>query len=370
MVKLIKRCKYWIWLSLLQGCIPISPGTSTNFPDTPVTHEDVFTLLFIGDSEPRMRDNTDDELKYYVSKLIELKTTKAIYFDLEGGNKYRISPEIILLGGDISADRTTSIANDSAIWYPLYENNILFVAGFGNHDWDPKVWSDGSLGYSVAGNQSNENTKAFCTWTYKKSAALSSDFKYKAIDHVVTQSGVTTGGPRNFYATYKGVSIVNFNTFLYQPSYYYPAGWPVSCNLATGGAGCEKFVSAATQILRMESVLPNDTGRVVLFFEHYPFATSLDWWDDYGASNTSVQQRQDTLMNMITRYKKTAFFAGHNHAAATNDYTYNGKSFTEYIAPYFGGWNGDDRTQGGGFLAVLVSSTRGVLEVKRIDPPL
>ena len=163
---------------------------------------------------------------------------------------------------------------------------------------------------------------------------------------------------------------MNFNTFLYQPSYQYPSGWPLSCNLAAGGAGCETFVSAATQILQMESLLSKDSNRVVLFFQHYPFATPDSWWGDYGASHTDIQQKKDTLMSMITRFHKVAFFAGHNHWASTNTYLYNNKSFTEYIAPYFGGINGDDRSQGGGFLAVLVSSTRGILEVKRIDPPL
>ncbi len=368
MRKFFKRIQFVLLLSILPGCIQ-TPVTSVPFPDTPVTHEDVFTILFIGDSEPRMRDNTDDELKYYVSKLIELKTSHALYFDIDGGT-HRIFPELVMLGGDISADRTTSIHNDSAIWQPLYDNNILFIAGFGNHDWEPKMWSDSSLGYSAAGHQSNEDTKAFCTWTYKKSAAVTPNFLYKAIEPVVVTSGVTTGGPRNFYATYKGVSIVNFNTFLYQPSYQYPAGWPVSCNLATGGAGCETFVSAASQILKMESVMTKDTNRTILFFQHYPMATGDEWWSDYNASNTTLQQKKDTLMSMVAKYKHSAFFAGHNHSAATNIYMYNNRQFSEYIAPYFGGWGGDDRTQGGGFLAVLVSSTRGILEVKRIDAPL
>lgn len=368
MKKVLNYIQLTIWLSILPGCIK-TPVTSVSFPDNPVSHEDIFTILFIGDSEPRMRDNTDDELKYYVSKLIELRTSHTLYFDFEGG-AHRIYPEMVLLGGDISADRTTSIHNDSAIWYPLYQNHILFLAGFGNHDWEPKVWSDSSLGYSAAGHQSNENTKAFCNWTYKQSAALDTGFRYKSIDPVVLTDGVVSGGPRNFYATYKGVSIVNFNSFLYQPSYQYPLGWPITCNLVSGGAGCESFISASTQILKMESVLPSDTNRTVLFYQHYPFATGDDWWDDYNASHTTLQQKKDTLMSIITKYRHSAFFAGHNHIASTNSYSYNNHSFTEYIAPYFGGWGGDDRTQGGGFLAILVSSTRGILEVKRIDPPL
>ena len=129
--------------------LPPAPSTtSTTLPGT----DDSFTMVFVGDPEPRMRGNTDAEVKGYVANLVSYTTTRTAYFDYEGGT-HRISPELVVLGGDISADRDTSVAKDMPIWQQLYDNNIAFVAGFGNHDWEPRVWGDGSLGYSVAGEQ-------------------------------------------------------------------------------------------------------------------------------------------------------------------------------------------------------------------------
>ncbi|MBX7225361.1 MAG: hypothetical protein K1X55_04975 [Chitinophagales bacterium] len=355
---------YCILLGLFIACKKENASTGT--PEV----EQIFTLLFIGDSEPRMRDNTDEELSYYVQKLIDLKTHTSLYFDYGSGSEYRIDPEIILLGGDISADRTTSIKNDSAIWSDLYSNGILFLAGFGNHDWDPDEWSDGSKGYSLAGHLSNEDTKAFCKWTYQQSQKVSTHFSYTAVEHLKPYPNRENGGPRNFYAQYKGVHIVNFNTFLYQPSYYYPQGWPATCNILTGGAGCQNYVSAEEQIQDMKDLLPTDTNSVVLFFQHYPFNTSDDWWTDWNASGTTIDQKKNRLKEFIAYYNKSVFLAGHNHFASNSSLTYQDRTFKEYIAPYFGGSNGVDYQNGGGFYALLISNTRGVLEVKKVDPPL
>jgi hypothetical protein len=329
------------------------PTTSTTPPG-----DDAFTVVFIGDPEPRMRGNTDAEVSAYVRNLIAYRTTKVAHFAYEGGT-HRIDPELVVLGGDISADRDTSVATDMPIWQQLYDNGIAFIAGFGNHDWEPKEWGDGP-GYSLAGHLSNENTKAFTRETYLRSAQLTGDFTFREVQPS------STYGPVTFLSTYRGVDIANFNTFLYQPSYFYPEGWPLSCNVLLGGAGCETFASAEPQIEAMESLLSPFRSRTMLFMQHYPISTDPGWWDDHGASGTTVAQKQQRLLGLMDRYDHVALLTAHNHVASSATHTFGGRQFQEYVAPYFGGGNGEDPTQGGGFVALLVSPTRGILEVTTI----
>ncbi|MFM7062989.1 MAG: hypothetical protein ACKO04_05795 [Actinomycetes bacterium] len=332
-----------------------APSTTTTLPGT----DDSFTLVFVGDSEARMRGNTDAEVSAYVANLASYRTSKVAYFDHQGGT-HRILPELVVLGGDISADRDTSVAKDMPIWQQLYDQGIAFVAGFGNHDWEPAVWGDGSLGYSVAGEQSNQEVTAFTNETYRRSSELSEDFSYQAV------GPSSTNGPTTFLATYKGVDIANFNTFLYQPSYYFPFGWPLTCNLGTGGAGCQTFVSAESQIQGLQNRLSTDPSRTTVFVEHYPLTTSDSWWDDHGASGTTVQQKKDRLKGLMARFDHTVLLAGHNHSPGHYTHSYAGRTLHEHVAPYFGGGNGVDPSVGGGFLALLVSPTRGILEVKTV----
>jgi hypothetical protein len=337
------------------------PGAPTTIPaptTTPPSAEP-FTVFFVGDSEARMRGNSDAEVAAYVRRLVEFRTTRADYFT-HGGGVHRIDPQLVLLGGDISADRSTSVEADLPLWQPLFDAGIPFLAAFGNHDWEPAVWSDGSLGYSVAGHLSNESTTAFTRETYRRSASISPDLDYREVEPAAVH------GPVNFHATFRGVDIVNFNTFLYQPSYSYPDGWPLSCNLFAGGAGCQIFASAEPQISRMEGLLRPEARRTALFLQHYPLTTGDSWWGDHGASGTTLAQRKDRLLGLMAKYDHAALLAGHNHNAAQRSHLFAGRTITEYVAPYFGGDGGDDPSRGGAFLALLVSPTDGVLEVRTV----
>lgn len=333
--------------------------TSAVTPTTAPGGDDAFTVVFIGDSEPRMRGNTNEELSAYVQNLISYTTTKEVYFDHGGGDRYRIDPELVILGGDISADRDTSVDADLPIWLPLYQAGIGFLAGFGNHDWEPKDWSDGP-GYSVAGHLANESTTAFTRETYRRTAALGGDFSYSEV------FPTSAHGPVTFHARYRGVEIANFNTFLYQPSYHYPEGWPLSCNLLGGGAGCETFVSAEPQITAMQQRLSPDPATPVLFVQHYPLTTDDGWWSDYDASGTTVTQKKDRLLGLMADHDRSVLLAGHNHGASHHTHDHLGRTLDEYVAPYFGGADGVDLTRGGGFVALLVSPTRGILEVRTV----
>ena len=316
--------------------------------------DDAFTVIFIGDPEARMRGNTAAELGEYVERLLTLGDTRRAWFELGDGRTHEIDPALVIIGGDISKDRQTSIELDMPIWEPFFAAGVPVLAGFGNHDWEPESWGE-NPSYSLAGHRSNESTTAFTRETYRRSAAIAPDLAYREVGPTADH------GPVTFHATYRGVDIVNFNTFLYQPSYEYPAGWPITCNPFGGGAGCQTFVSAVPQIEAMESLLAEGASRPAIFVQHYPLSTSDGWWDDYGTTDTTLAMRKQRLLDMIAGRDEAVFLAGHNHRSSQRAWPVGDRVVAEHVAPYFG--------NRGGVLAVLASPSRGILEVRTLELP-
>ena len=104
----------------------------------PVAADDAFTVIFIGDPEARMRGNTAAELGEYVERLLALGDTRHEWFRIGDGRTHEIDPALVIIGGDISRDRQTSIELDLPIWEPFFAVGIPVLAGFGNHDWEPE----------------------------------------------------------------------------------------------------------------------------------------------------------------------------------------------------------------------------------------
>lgn len=335
-----------------------------NVPAGAPAPDDLFTMFFISDSEPRMRENTDYEISNYIANLAAYKTTRVEYFEYAGG-AHRIDPKLVILGGDISQDHSTSVLADWHLWEPLVANGIAFIAGFGNHDWEDPTW------YSISGDEWNMKTTEFCRASYLNASGVAAPhFGYREFGPTDTR------GPVTFLAKFRGVQIVNFNSFLYQPSYHYDftSIKGTQCkqeNASQGFSGCQVFKTAEPQIVELERALEASKGTPTVFVQHYPLTTSDRWWDDYGTSGTSIAQKKQRLKDLIGNYSGSVLFSGHNHKFAANAHTSSsGKSFTEYVAPYFGGNGGDDLRQGGGFLAALVSPTQGIVEVKHVEAPV
>ncbi|MEO6989509.1 MAG: metallophosphoesterase [Aquihabitans sp.] len=326
-------------------------------PPEPVV-ADAFTVIFIGDTEPRMRGNTDAEVAGAVRNLVSLKSNRVRYFNANGGKQYRIDPKLVILGGDISADRTTSIAADLPLYEPLYRAGVPFIAGFGNHDWD-SIWNADP--HSEAGQLSNEDTTAFTRETYRRSAAMAGGITYQEV------APSASHGPTTFFATFRGVDIANFNTFLYEPSYDYPQDSPLGCTASTSGP-CPLFRSAEPQIAAMDTIARRSPKRTMLVVQHYPLSTNRLFWSDYGATGRTYEQRRQRLLQFMATHDKVALFAAHNHTSKKTIHEVNGRIVGEYIAPYFGGDGGHDPSRAGGSLAILVSPTKGILEVKELPP--
>mmetsp|Transcript_31438 Transcript_31438/g.67524 ORF Transcript_31438/g.67524 Transcript_31438/m.67524 type:complete len:521 (-) Transcript_31438:489-2051(-) len=310
-----------------------------------------------------MRDNTNAEVKAYVQIVAAYKDQIEEYFDYDAG-QHRIDPELVILGGDISADADTSVKADWPIWEELEKKGIAFIAGFGNHDYDKT--------YNFNSDTENANTVKFCRASYKNASVVGSPyFGYQEFGPTDSRGLVT------FLASYKGIQIVNFNSFLYEQGYHYDfesdAGQACAANNAEVlWAGCQVYTSAEAQIQEMEGNMSSDETTPTLVVQHYPLDTSVtgDWWVDGGASGKTQDEMQTRLLDITGRYNSSVLLTGHEHAYRTTSYTAsNGRTLSEYVAPYFGGANGVDLSVGGGFLAILVSKSAGILEVKHVPSP-
>jgi len=372
---LASNCAFAGYLAVFLAISPIvvngqSPDGLAEFLESPLQDVaasgqaggDLFTIIFVADSETRMRGNTDEEVTKYISNLLSYSSSKTLYFDHEGGQKHRVDPELVILGGDISVDRGTSIPNDWPLWKQLNDVGVLFIAGFGNHDWESPEW------YSLRGDLSNQNTVRFCRQTYNNSATLSPEF------FGYTEFGPTDSrGPVTFLATYKGVQIVNFNSFLYVPSYHYDAnahGKTAAQCMEKFWEGCQVYTSAEEQIAKLEKRLSDDAGTPTVVVSHYALNSSDKWWNDYEASTTSVASKKERLKSIVARYNSSVLLDGHEHGYARSDHSVGGKTFSEYTSPYFGGNSDANLNFGGGFIALLVSRTQGIVEVKHVFTPL
>lgn len=351
---MVTKRRVWV----LVACVGLLSLVACKPKPPEPTVSDAFTVIFIGDAEPRMRGNTDSEVAWAVRNLVKLKSSRLRYFDRGNGKQYRIDPKLVILGGDISADRTTSIAADLPLYEPLYAAGIPFIAGFGNHDWET-MWNGDH--HSPAGQVSNDATTAFTRETYRRSAAMPGGIAYQEV------APVASHGPTTFFATFRGVDIVNFNTFLYEPSYDYPPDSPNGCTAATDGP-CPIFRSAEPQIAAMEALARRSTSRPMLVVQHYPLSTHSWFWSDYGSTPTTYTQRQDRVLRLMGTRSKVAYLGAHTHVSKKTFHEVNGRLVGEFIAPYFGGEGGRLQAKAGGALAILVSPTKGILEVKELPP--
>jgi len=340
---------------------PLMPHAAANWHRNP-TEDDSFTAIFLSDMETGYRHHTVAEAEHKVQEIIKLtESGSAASFD----GKYshvKIDPKIVLHGGDINGDGfdyqygtcegITSLSGvvgfiggshckaknvEPGIWAPLYEKNIPFVSAAGNHD-------------GAADSQSRVDSTAFVKQTYAKAASQVPGFSYTEVSSPSSVFPV-------FKATFKGVQIANF-----------------------------QYRATAADITAMEAEL--DKSKTTLVVSHLPVSHydqtahltkhhTQGWAQGYQTSDT---QALKNFMNGFTE-KKAAVFSGHTHKANAQEYG----NWWDYTAPYPHPWKKDTgirddgirvgaqdklharASEHGGVLAVLVSPTRGILQVKVVQ---
>jgi hypothetical protein len=231
------------------------------------------------------------------------------------------------------------------IFDQLYDKGIPFVSSFGNHDW---TFITNEHGYKPLDEHSNtaaqllrnKLTMSFVDETYTRSAALpGSDFVFEKVDPTLEY------GPPMYTAEFRGLQLATFGFSSAVRSFPLrcTTGPTTPCQPADGADSSEQMAAIEASL---------DTSKPALFYHHAPLSVGTDY-----VSHAAVED----VRRLIAKHPQAALLSGHQHSEfrrlreALSPETEN--SFYEYTAGY---------AHEGKFLALRVSPTRGVLEVKSL----
>lgn len=324
---------------------------------TKVTQEQIYDVVVMGDCELNMRGISYNSLLDKINKITMIGST---YKNLKYNDGSQINkPELAFMAGDLTEDRASddSWSNFKRLMNVFNQKGIYLFPITGNHDWDPRRFSDGSYGYTLSGHQSNGRSISAVTSLYSSALQQAKNDRtignFSNIDgsQYVDKSSITwwrlsidliTAAPVYGF-TYKGVDYVLESGFMFQPQ----ARVTLKSFFGNGPAEYKEGIGASYLANRAKRVSASQR----IFIQHYPYYTGDDWWtDNYSGKNASTLR--SNFISALNSAKVTAMFSGHNHAAATNTIG----NITDYSAGYMGG--------DGAFLMARISSTRGVLQVK------
>lgn len=324
---------------------PTPSPTSVPTP-APTLDNDIFAIVVMSDMEHKWRGHSTDRSRYVAEYIKNVKSLN-LFFDDEY-SAYPIDPQLIINTGDVShywACHNPSFLFRSGscrtpddefvdIWQQLYDAGIPMISAYGNHDWKPRLGTGNYYTGKTPGKDRDEETDNINTWssefvqkTYETSAAMG-EIEFEAI--------APTGdiGQNMYKSSFRGLQIASFNS-AYNWQSYDDSG----------------IFSADDQFLELANSL--DQSKPTLFFSHFPLSsTRLD-------GQTPTRENAISLIQQFP--ESTHHFAGHYHAAVIERY----EGFNDYIVPYPHTWGNREP----GYLAVLVSAEKGVLQVKPMTIP-
>jgi Calcineurin-like phosphoesterase len=346
-----------VWLGMhlpLSDSASLRRQTETSRNGTEDGDGTPFTIIFISDLETKYRGHDIPRSQYVINYVRDLKHDNLV-FDAPY-SQHVIDPKLVIHGGDISHMWSCDFfewfilggcrnPQDEYrdVWNRLYEAGIPMISAFGNHDWRVRNGTGNPWG-SGADEPRDEETDYINTWSneftklsYEKSVKVTEGkLQYEEI--------LPTGdiGQSVYQATFGGIQIVNFNSAFNWQSYDRTKNGMV--------------YSADDQFARLSRRL--DRSLKTIFFNHHP----LNKGGAIGEQTPSV----DAMISLIREFGEgVAHFSGHYHVNLVYKYDAAQPTFNDYVAPYPHTWNGDEP----GLLAVLVSPTQGVLQVKKLDIP-
>ena len=332
-------------------------GSTATFNDEP------FVFFVIGDSELGMRGNTYPQLLNWIEHINNMDSYDIEFasgeFD-DGESRKITKPELILLAGDINGDRSFGFSlpgTENAITnqetYQLFnqlDEDILFLPGNGNHDWDPYQWGGEGYGHNFGGLLSNLGTAKFVRTGYMQSLNSTDEISGQSFnyDRNVSWFKPTTSAEFNYSFVYRGVRFSQLNQFLYQPAAM------VSFESIFGTGPAWYFQTRSENWFEgvcSQSAL-DQTPHVVV--QHFPIYTGDGWWnDDLGSSPDELRKR---FLDVFQTSYEPVMFTGHNHNyRTTNVQPYD---VTDHTSGYFAN---------GYLMAVKASAAKGIYAVSYVS---
>lgn len=318
-----------------------------------VTLDNWFTVIICADSEISMRDNTAEKISQYVNKAIRIDEYPAYTYSTY--SFIRPKTEMMIMAGDMDLDRGGQLDLFDSAFKQVIDSGIPMITIYGNHDWEPDYWGDGSRGYTLDGLSSNKRTLNVVDTYIERSKGLGIS------DVHVFSSQYEQVNPFTF--KYRDVRFYMGQNYWFQPPYK-------STGLALVGWADATFYAPDDEIINplTDSISTIWKDDAAVWVQHYPLNCADKWWmqqDDSGKSQPSnkgnwitAATKREKTKEMIRATQNPYFFAGHNHTEATYTHQHTDKTFKEYIAGYF--------PNGKAFM-VLLREGVGVVEVKSIQ---
>lgn len=343
-------------------------GVTTKTYKYYVTLDDWFTAVVIGDPEEEMTrstseggdgvQNTYDNVYKYFTNMVTMATTQKFEYD-----KYPfIKPltSIVFSLGDCDTDRSDH-TNIKKIFNQVTAAGIPLITLFGNHDWDPEEWGDGSYGFTSTGNTINKATVSMVKSYVTTSSGLTNGIS--DVTYFTTSSGDVQPSPFTF--KYKGVQ------FFMGESYWFQC--PYTGHYLLGAQTSDPTFYAPDEIITslQNYITNNSIGNVPsVWMQHYPIGCEDRWWMNQDASGnapfsaslttsySTATSKRDEYKSLIRQTKNPVHFSGHVHTQSVASYT----GATPYIYDYVCSYGGK-----GGAYIVLLRSSEGFKEAKNVS---
>jgi hypothetical protein len=257
------------------------------------------------------------------------------------------------------------------VWGPLEEQRIPMVSALGNHDWHGHLRrAEGAdwLGDSKEKHIANLVSVEFARRTYKNAAKMTDELSYKEY------APQKKFGQVFINAEFKGVQIANFMYAFDVKSYEFDSNKDCTAAGSDYGLGGCTTESAGSQYEEVVNEL--DRSKVTLAVVHKPISSAgyAHTGEKYVCNRQSPEFKPaqvDKFVDMLSKFPRgAAVLSGHTHCfKETPHVAANGREIVDYTAPY--PWTHKNDADGkGGYIAMLVSPTRGILETKRINSGL
>lgn len=313
-----------------------------------ITLDNWFTAIICGDAEFNMRGNDSTKICQYVEKVLHLNENSYRY---TSHSYLKPTTGLFIMAGDMDKDRGGNLSDFDSVFKRVTDAGIPLITLYGNHDWEPDYWDDGSVGYSLlSGLPSNKRSLNVVNTYLERSKTLGIEDV-----HVFTSTHEQVSP---FTFRFRGIRFYIGQTYWFQPPY------------TSSLFGASTFYAPDEEIiLPLENHIENSWKEdPAVWVQHYPLTCEDRWWlhqngsgksQDSNLGNwTTASAKRTKLKELIRKTNNPAFFAGHTHSEATYTHSDALPSFKEYISGYF--------AKGKAWM-VLMREGKGVMEVKSIQ---
>lgn len=329
-------------------CNTLGPASYSSMRIEEPVPDDAFTVVFFSDVEENYRGHKHAHAQRVVDAMKDIKNEGRL-FD-SPFNTVSVDPELFIHGGDLSNYWNVDWLNDlfgnddgannawTQTWKDFYNADIPFITVHGNHDWHE---ADGTL--SGGDINDNKDTRDFVQTVMEHAASVSSDLTYERIEpaHSVGQS--------YYKVDFKGVRIGLM-------------GWEaLKKSSDNDGSGPYDEDSQWTEFTNLMQA-----DKTTLLVSHVP----LDSQDDKTNVRLFMDRFEDAAAlpahNGVS-YPMAAHLSGHTHRWDVKGYRGSSSNKVRDYTVTYPYDNYGDSGEKRGYYALLVSPSKGVLQVKQFE---